>query len=290
MAREGRIGVRGGEVWYRMEGGGDATPLLLLHGGPGAGSATFEPLFALADERPVIAYDQLGAGRSDRPEDDSLWRLERFVEEIDAVRRGLGLDRIHLLGHSWGGFLALEYALGRPAGLASLCLCSAAAGTPEFEREVRRLVGELPAEVRATLARHEAAGTTHEAEYFAAVMRFMQRHICRLDPWPEMLLEFDPMESAPYRVMWGENEFTITGNLRTWDRGARLGEVRVPALVTCGRHDEATPACARTLARGIPGARLHVFERSAHMTFLEQPEEFVRVVREFLRAVDRSGL
>jgi proline-specific peptidase len=114
-------------------------------------------------------------------------------------------------------------------------------------------------------------------------MSFMQRHICRLEPWPEILFEANPMETPVYRTMWGANEFTINGNLRHWDRTGRLGEIAVPTLVTCGRWDEATPACAETLARGIPGASLHVFEKSAHMTFLEQPEEFVGVVRDFLR-------
>lgn len=280
--REGTIEVPGGRVWYRLVGDRGGVPLMTLHGGPGASSAAFAPLAALASQRPVLFYDQLGAGRSECPDDPSLWRIERFVEEIDAVRRALDLGEIHLLGHSWGGFLALEYALRRPPGLRSLVLCSTAASTAEFERGTRALVERLPAEIRDTLRRHEAAGTTEDAEYVGAVMAFMQRHLCRLDPWPEVLLEINPMETPSYRIMWGANEFTPTGNLTEWDCSTRLAEIAAPTLVTCGRHDEATPACAETLRRGIPGARLHVFENSAHMTFLEQPEEFLRVVGRFI--------
>jgi proline iminopeptidase len=282
--REGKVDVPGGRVWYRIAGDGRGVPLLTLHGGPGAGSASFEPLAALGEQRPVVFYDQLGAGLSDCPDDLSLWRLDRFVREVGAVRHALGLERVHLLGHSWGGFLALEYMLSRPPGVQSLCLCGTAAGVPEFEREVTRLVEELPVDVRATLRRHEAAGTTTEAEYLDAVMAFMRRHICRLDPWPAVLLDTNPVETPAYREMWGPNEFTVTGNLKHWDRSARLGEIGAPTLITCGRHDEATPACAETLRRGIPGARLHVLEESAHMTFLEQPEEFLRLVGEFIAA------
>ena len=284
--REGRIPVPGGEVWYRLVGDGGDTPLLTLHGGPGASSAAFAPLASIGARRPVLFYDQLGAGRSDTPADPSLWQLGRFVDEIEAVRDSLGLERIHLLGHSWGGFLAIEYMLTRPRGVASLVLCGTAASVPEFEREVHRLVADLPADVVAALRRHEAAGTTGDAEYFAAVLQFMQRHLCRLEPWPDLLIEINPMETPASQLMWGPNEFTGTGNLREWDRTARRGEIRVPTLVTCGRFDEATPACAETLRRGIGGAEMHVFEQSAHMTFLEQPEEFLRVVGAFLDAHD----
>jgi proline-specific peptidase len=284
--REGRIAVPGGEVWYRFTGTGARPPLIVLHGGPGASSAALEPLAALAADRRVLFYDQLGGGNSPCAGDASLWRLERFVDELGAVRRALALDDVHLLGHSWGGFLALEYVLSGAPGILSLTLCSTAAGVPEFEREINALVERLPAATLAALRRHERAGTTEDAEYAGAVVAFLQRHLCRLDPWPEVLLEHDPTETDAYRTMWGANEFTVTGNLKRWDRTARLGEIATPTLVTCGRHDEATPACAETLRRGIPGARLHVFEESAHMAFLEQPEEFLRVAGDFLRAHD----
>src|SRR2546421_1708639 len=114
--REGYLPVPGGRVWYQIVGSGPATPLLVLHGGPGAGHDYLETLEGLADERPVVFYDQLGCGRSDQPDDPSRWHIARFVREVDLVRHALGLDRIHLLGQSWGGWLAIEYMLRQPSG------------------------------------------------------------------------------------------------------------------------------------------------------------------------------
>lgn len=159
-AREGYVRVRGLRTWYRVVGdlrdGGGRLPLLALHGGPGMPSDALEPLEALAaDGRAVIRYDQLGCGRSDRPDDPSLWTISTFTEELDAVRAGLGLDRVHLLGWSWGGMLALEYALGRPRGLASLVLASAPASAPLWLAEVRRLRDGLPDHVTRAMRRFE---------------------------------------------------------------------------------------------------------------------------------------
>jgi pimeloyl-ACP methyl ester carboxylesterase len=162
-AVEGYVPFRGMRTWYRAVGE-RATPgripLLLLHGGPGMPSDPLESLEALADGgRSVIRYDQIGCGRSDRPRDPSLWRVESFVDELAAVRRELGLDRVHLLGWSWGGMLALEYLLAepRPAGVASLVLASAPASAPFWLREVRRLRDDLPKPVVRAMRRYEDA-------------------------------------------------------------------------------------------------------------------------------------
>ncbi|MDX2093225.1 MAG: alpha/beta fold hydrolase, partial [Kofleriaceae bacterium] len=128
---QGYIPVDGHRVWYRRVGSG-GIPLLLLHGGPGAGHDYLEPLEGLARDREVIFFDQLGCGRSDQPADRSLWRIERFVREIDTVRAALGLDRIHLLGQSWGGWLGIEYLLSQPRGIVSATLASTSASIPQF--------------------------------------------------------------------------------------------------------------------------------------------------------------
>lgn len=123
-------------------------------------------------------------------------------------------------------------------------------------------------------------------------MEFYRRHVCRLDPWPEPLLRSGRnwQEALPvYETIWGPNEFTITGNLRDWDRSDRLGEIRVPTLVTCGRHDELGPPCARVLQQGLPRAEMQVFEDSAHSAHLEEPDRYRDLLREFLARADRRA-
>lgn len=288
---EGRVLVPGGEVWFKIIGSGDAIPLLTLHGGPGAGHDYLEPLEALASDRPVVFFDQLGCGKSDKPDDLSLWRIERFVEEVTAVRKALGLERVHLLGHSWGGWLAIEYMMDRPPGIVSLILASTSASLRQVDEETAHLKATLPQEVLDTLNRYEAVGDYHNPEYETAMMEFYKRFVCRRDPWPEPLLRsLNNMTSnpVPYETIQGPNEFTITGNLKDWDRTGRLGEIAVPTLVTCGRYDELGPACAETLHRGIPNSEIHVFEQSAHTAHLEETERYLGVVREFLGQVKRN--
>lgn len=283
---EGFLELKNGyRVWYRRLGAGDATPLLLLHGGPGAGHDYLEPLQALSATRPVILYDQLGCGKSDQPDDPSLWTLERFVEEVGEVREQLGLASVHLLGQSWGGWLAIEYMLSQPLGIQRLILASTSASIPQFSDETRRLRKQLPEEVQEVLARYEAAGDFHHPEYEEAVELFYQRYVCRLEEWPDCVLRTGAnLENNPvYETINGPNEFTTIGNLRDWDRTSRLAEIQVPTLITVGRYDELTPACAETLRAGIPDARLVIFEESAHLAHVEESERYLGVVADFLQ-------
>ena len=285
---EGRIPFRGHETWYRIVGEDGGLPLVLLHGGPGStslGSGALEPL---ADERRVVRYDQLGCGNSSQPSDPSLWTVELFVAELANLREALRLDRIHLLGHSWGGMLALEYALTQPPGLESLVLSSTLSSAALWEEEALRLRAGLPADVLAVLEEHEAAGTTDDPAYEEATKEYYRRHLCRLDPWPPLVEElFRVSRKEVYETMWGPNEMRPTGTLAGWDVTARLGEIEAPALVLCGRYDEATPRQAETIASGLGGeTELVVLEHSAHLTLLEETERYLELVRRFLRRVD----
>ena len=287
--REGHISVPGGEVWYKIVGSGSATPLLTLHGGPGAGHDYLEPLETLAADRPVVFFDQLGCGKSDKPDDASLWRIERFVEEVAAVREALDLERVHLFGQSWGGWLAIEYMMSEPAGIASLILASTSASVPQFAEETARLKSTLPKAVLETLNRYEATGDYDNPEYEEAMMAFYTQFVCRLDPWPDPLersLNNLMTNAGAYEAIQGPNEFTITGNLKDWDRTDRLGEINVQTLVTCGRYDELGPACADTLRSGISNSEVHIFEKSAHVAHLEETESYLQVMRDFLYRVE----
>jgi proline-specific peptidase len=288
----GQIPVTGGNIWYRHLGGGNRLPVLLLHGGPGAAAYYMEPLAErLAEHRPVVVYDQLGCGRSEQPHDTSLWTLERSLAEVDQVRQSLALDRCHLLGQSWGGWLAIDYMVRGPRGIAGLVLASTSAGIPQFMAEVRLLIEQLPEPARTTLIELGERGAYDHPDYLAAVDVFYHRHLCRADPWPQALIESTAqMEGNPvYLTMNGPTEFDVIGLLRDWDRTADLHHIAAPTLITVGRYDEITPACAETIRQGVPDARLELFEHSAHIAHLEEGERYAQVVEAFLREVETGS-
>ena len=292
-ATEGTVPFRGFHVWYRIVGEREEPgklPLLCLHGGPGVPHDYLEPLEALAATgRRVIFYDQLGCGNSDHPHDPSLWSIRLFVEELATMRQALGLDRVHILGNSWGGMLAQEYALTQPSGLASLVLHSSLASSPQWVAEANRLRAELPPAVQATLLHHEAAGTTDDPAYEEAMTVYYRRHVCRVDPWPACVVRaFAKLAEDPevYHTMNGPREFHMTGIIKDWDITGRLGEIQVPTLITSGRYDEATPAISETIQRGIPGSEWVLFEQSSHLAHAEEPARFNSVVSDFLARVE----
>jgi len=294
--REGRLPFRGFTDWYKVVGGPAEPgkfPVLVLHGGPGAAHDYLEPIGALAATgRPVIFYDQLGCGLSDRPHDPSLWEVGLFVEEVTAVRQALGLDRLHILGQSWGGMLGMQYALTNPEGLESLIVADSPASMTLWVSEANRLRADLPPAVQATLLEHEADGTTGTKEYQDAVAIYNARHLCRVAPMPDYVKRsFDQIEADPevYHTMNGPSEFHVIGKLKTWDITDRLGEITTPTLVLSGRYDEATPLIAETIQRGIPGAEWVLFEESSHMPHVEETARYLQVVDEFLTRVERAA-
>ncbi|KQL52662.1 proline iminopeptidase [Heyndrickxia shackletonii] len=284
---EGYVSVTGGKVYYKKVGNGEKTPVILLHGGPGGTHVPFFKLEELGDERPVIFYDQLGSGRSDKPDDLSLWHVERFVEELGQIREALGLSQLHILGHSWGTMLAASYLLTKPEGVKSVIFSSPCLSAPEWERDQEVHLKQLPQDVQDILAKHERVGTTDSEEYKTAMKEFNKRFVYRLESKPkETETEYAKSNAVVYNTMWGPSEFCTTGNLKSFDVTDRLKEIQIPALFTCGRFDEATPSTVEAQSRKLPGARFHVYENSAHLAYLEEPEEYIRVVREFLASAD----
>jgi proline-specific peptidase len=291
---EGFVEFRGARTWYRSVGAAatDARlPILILHGGPGATHQYLAPLESLArGGRRVIFYDQIGCGRSGGPRDDpDFYDARLFVDELQAVRDALGLERVHLLGQSWGGMLAMQYALDDPAGLASIVVADSPADMRHWVAEANRLRADLPADVAATLTAHETAGTTTNPAYAAAVEVFYRRHVCRLAEWPEPFLRsIDAMtnDGFVYNVMNGPSEFHVVGKLKDWTIRDRLHEIRVPALLLSGAHDEATPAIVGEVAERIPNAAWILFEQSSHTPHLEEPAAFEAAVNGFLAGVE----
>jgi L-proline amide hydrolase len=288
-AREGYVEFRGYRTWFRVDGDVEAgaTPLLALHGGPGSTHNYFAPLERLAEERPVVLYDQIGCGNSDRPTDIE-WDLAVFRDEVDAVRDQLGLERIHLLGTSWGGMLAQEHVLSGAQGIVSLVLSSTLASLDDWADEQLRLRAALPADVIDVLDRHEADGTYDDPEYERAMDVYFDRHFYR-GPQPRAELERMAAGKATdvYRAMQGPNEWTCTGALKGWDIRHCLHEIDVPTLVIRGRYDMCTDPIAATLVNGIRGAREVVLEHSSHTPVLEETDRYLQVVGDFLREAER---
>lgn len=289
MEEEGFVNVTGGKVFYRIVGNGPKTPIILLHGGPGGTHVSMKTLEALGSERPVIFYDQLGSGRSDKPNDLSLWKVDRFVEELGQIRESLGLEKLHILGHSWGTMLAASYLLTQPKGIESVIFSSPCLSAPLWMNDQNEHRKTLPSDVQETLTRCETEGTTDSEDYQEAMKVFNKKYVYRLDSKPEELnRDYAKSNKDVYLTMWGPSEFYASGNLKTFDVTPNLSEITVPALFTCGRFDEATPATTEGYSRLISGAKFHVYEHSAHLGYLEEPEEYVRVVREFLNSVENE--
>jgi proline iminopeptidase len=290
MHEEGYIEVTGGRVWYQIfNKNSKATPVIILHGGPGSSSYSLEGLQALEKDRPVILYDQLGCGRSDRPSDTSLWQLNRFVEEFAQIREALKLDEVHILGHSWGTTLAAAYCLTKPRSVKSIIFSSPCLSAPRWEQDQAENLKKLPIDIQETITRCEEEGTTDSEEFKAAIQEFNKVFVCRVqeEPDPEWVKKGSGYRNPEiYNIMWGPSEFSVKGNLKYFDCTSRLHEISCPTLFTCGRYDEATPESTEYFSSLVPNGKFHVYENSAHMAYFEEKEEFLQVVGDFLNTID----
>lgn len=285
---EGFVSVPGGRIWFGRAGNDrPGGPLVVVHGGPGFSHDYLENLEALADERPVVFYDQLGSGRSDRPSDPALWTVGRFVEELAALRRALEIPRVHLLGQSWGAMLVAAYLATEPLGVLSSIFSGPALSAPRFAADQQAHVAALPSDVREIL-QHPQGPEDHEAsEYQEALGCFYRRHVCRMDPWPEALeRSLAAMNPEIYSHMWGPNEFDLLGTLQGVDYTPVLPTLRFPVLYTCGEFDEATPDTTAFYRSLTPGAEMLVLEGASHVHHLEAQEPFLKAVRIFLRKAE----
>lgn len=293
---EGYAPFQGYRTWFRVTGdlNSPRLPLVVAHGGPGCTHDyvdSFKEIAAI-DGRAVIHYDQIGNGRSTHLPDKGadFWVVPFFLGELDNLLDHLGIaSRYALLGQSWGGMLGSEHAVRQPAGLKALILANSLASMTLWVEGAAQLRAELPPEVRETLERHEAAGTTDHPDYVAATLVFYGRHVCRIVPWPpEVARTFDAMEKDPtvYRTMNGPNEFHVIGTLRAWSVIGRLPLIDAPTLVFRGAYDEATASCVQPFLDLIPKVQGHVFPNSSHMPHVEEKADCLALVSSFLKGLD----
>jgi L-proline amide hydrolase len=284
------------QTWYRITGdlGSGVTPLVVAHGGPGG---THDYLLTIADiareGRPVVHYDQVGNGRSTHLRDRGadFWTVDLFVAELRNLVDKLGIGGgYHLLGQSWGGMLGAEHAIRRPTGLRSLIISDSPASMPLWLSAAAALRAELPSDVQETLTRHESLGSTDSSEYAAAMEVFYDRHVCRVLPRPDELARtFAAIADDPtvYYTMNGPSEFHVIGTLKEWSVVDTAHRIQVPTLLISGRFDEATPATVQPFADAIPDVRWHIFEHSSHVPHIEERDEYMALVQEFLDEQDR---
>ena len=282
------------ETWYRVQGdlASGIPPLIVLHGGPGMTHDYVQAFGEIAGTgRPVVLYDQIGNGRSTHlpRKGADFWTVEFFLAELENLVAHLGVQGgYHVLGQSWGGMLGAEFAVRRPKGLLSLVIANSPASMALWLSEANRLRAALPPEVQATLLAHEAAGTTDDPAYAAAVALFYARHVCRVVPMPpEVMRTFAAAEHDPtvYHTMNGPSEFHVVGTIKTWTIIDRLAAINVPVLLISGRHDEATPATVQPYADKIPDVRWRIFENSSHMPHIEEKAACLQAVVEFIDGV-----
>ncbi|MDD5597129.1 MAG: proline iminopeptidase-family hydrolase [Victivallaceae bacterium] len=279
-----------GRVWYDVRGSGRAgIPLLIAHGGPGIGHDYLESLSELSSERPVIFYDQLGSGRSAAADDPAFWTIDYYISELAALIRELKLEKVHLLGQSWGAFLVCAYWLQlKTPAVKSLILSSPCLSAPRWHEDQCACLKQMPQELQEIILRAEAEHDYASPEYHQAMDIYYHRHVCRMDPWPEVLVRsLDGLNLNQYLYMWGASEFTVTGTLKDEDLSPRLAEINIPVLLTCGEFDEAVPATVADFSRLIPGAVMRVFAGASHLHHLEKPEQFNSELRAFLRQVEK---
>ena len=285
-AGEAYLAVPGGRIWYKVSGSGSATPAILLHGGPGFVSYYMKPLEKLADDRPVVRYDQLGAGNSSSTTDTTLFTIPHFVAELDSLRSHLGYDKVHLVGHSWGTILAVEYYRAHPEHVASLTLASPALDIPAWERNARRLVGTLSDSAQRAIRVREAEKKFDAPDYQNALNEFYGKYVWRHPDSANLDSTFKTVNVAIYNYMQGPSEFTITGTLRKYDVTPFLKGVKVPVLYTVGEFDEADPPTVKKFASMTPGSRYEVIPGSAHMSEWDNPDAMNAAILSFLRDVD----
>jgi len=293
--KSGFIGSEGRRVWYGIVGSLHETgrvPLLTVHGGPGLNHRTLDALSVVADTgRAVVFYDQLGCGESDHPTDGMRWTRSHFVEELGHVRATLGLDRVHLLAHSYGGPLCLDYLLSQGTeGIVSVTLSDSFASVPGLVKGWQAIRSSFPPEVLATLERHEAAGTVGDPEYVQLLgQHFISQHVMMVPMSERMAAAVNDLNPEIYAALHGRSWFETDGEYGDFDVTDRLAEIDVPTLVIAGRNDQCVPALSEAIHAGVPGSELVIVEGASHLPFLERPDEYFSVLNRFLAGADQTG-
>jgi len=281
------------KVWTKRFGHNPRIKLLLLHGGPGATHEYFEALerFLGAEGIELIYYDQLGSAYSDQPKDESLWTIERFVEEVEQVRQALGLtkDDFYLLGHSWGGMLAAEYALAHQQQLKGLVISNMMMSIPDYNRYASEVLAKgMDPAVVSEIKDLERKGQYESPRYMELLLpHFYAKHICRLPEWPDAVMRtFNKLNKQVYVLLQGPSEFGASGRLEKWDRKADLATITVPTLVIGATHDTMDPEHMRWVSTQVKHGSFLLCPQGSHMAMWDDQRSYAAGLVRFLKEVD----
>jgi len=286
LAKEGYVNINGVNIYYKIFGNYEKY-ILILHGGPGASHDYLLPLARLSNEGfTTVFYDQCGSGRSEEHEDlEECTTLDYYVNEVEMVRKSIiGEKDFVLLGHSWGGLLALAYASRHQANLRGLIISSGLSSVPLTTKEMRRLIKELPSEIKAKIIECEEKNDFTSEECQAVAYEFYKRHLLRLDSYPKDVVESLNylVKRKIYSIMNGPTEFEIRGKIKDIDITNDIKNIKVPTLITVGEYDEVTPSIAKIIKDNIEGSKMVVIPNSSHMAFYENPDYYFKVLIDFL--------
>ena len=287
------ISIEGGYKVFTQRVGRGPIKLLLLHGGPGSTHEQFEcfPEFLSQYGIELFLYDQLGSHYSDQPDNPLLWTVERFCEEVEQVRLGLGLDRFYLLGHSWGGMLAIEYALKYQHHLKALVVSSMTGSIASYIHRINELRGQLPSDIITRMTKYEQEHDFDAPAYKDMLVKHLYEHyVCRRIPWPKPVSRAISHLAMPvYSAMQGPNEFMVTGTIAGWDRWADLKDIRVPTLLIAGQHDTIRTSDVEEMSKLIPRATVEICPEGSHLSCWDDQSHYFPALTQFLVNVERAS-
>ena len=282
--------VEGGKIWFIIYGAEkNGTPLICIHGGPGATHDYLLTINELASDRTVVFYDQLGCGRSDKPDNESLWTVDRYTNELESLIKYIGYPEVYLLGQSWGSMLAVELYLIKSVIVRGMILSGACISPELFVKGARSYIPALPEKYKDIILDCEDRKDFNNESYTEAMNYYYNLHLCRTNPWHPLLLKsLNNINNNIYSFMWGPSEFTATGTLLNHDRINDLPKISVPVLYTCGEYDVATPENTKMLSDLTPDSKLVVFKDASHSHHLEKTVEYNYIVKSFIEKTEKN--
>lgn len=285
---DGYVNVSGGKLWYRITGHNDKIPLVMLHGGPGQGSYYLRQLDELGNERPLLSFDQLGCGKSDRIVDTTFMTIENYVEQTKKLLTELDIKEFYLYGHSWGSMLALDYYLKYPTGIKALILASPCLSVKAWLSDADTLLSVFPDSIRVPLQKSKIGIIDDTIKFQTAMGQYIRTHIVRQMPTKDIIDSMTlQMARNIYSYMWGDSEFSISGTLKNYERIEYLNRIKIPTLYITGEYDEARPSTVRRYQSLTSNSKLFINQGASHFTMFDNPRADLDAISKFLTGLER---